>query len=808
MKRILSAALSVCLLAGLLAGCSSDNSGGGKGNTPMGRYVEEQGETLPNLTRVFNFHRSGGDVIFYGQEKDGDRAFYYRYVLPAGGGEIQKSELTWLSEYLMAGNGMLDTISESGNGTVYFLYYDAGYKSRLARSVDGGAPEELEVPELTAGGFGGMTIGGVNGSSGSVSLGRSDAGAADITGSDTAEGGTADTPPEPTPAPSGEPDDVLTAPNGSSGGFVFSEEGESQLYVNGVVALDDGFLLLFGSDGVYRYDADGVKKTEFFGTAYESGVALLGSTLLMGDAEGKGMVTYDMETAKQSGAYTYESKDFRLTLGMDDKGIYLADSTGIYRQAEGGTIWERLVDGSITSLVMPNTTIAGLASDGGDGFHAILSLGDQGYQLVRYYYDENTPTTPDTELTIFALNDNPTVRQTIGEFQRRNPNVRVNFRVALGDDSAATVEDVIRALNTEILGGKGPDILLLDGLPVDSYIEKGVLADLSALVEKLSGDGLMSNLMSAYERGGKIYGVPSRFSVPVMMGNGADLAGLDGLEALAKALEDDAGGGPPLLWGPSDLWAEDMPGMLMRYYESCTDEFFRDGALDEAALTRYFELAERIDKAVKAYTPQIDSSAMITIAISTSGSAGFEALDSGAMMLGQGKARMHIQELGGKFSLSSIISKLSGRPGYELKALFGGDRYTPVGGVGIVASGKQQELAASFLELLLSRTVQDKYLYDGFPVNQQSLEQMVKEVMDNGETMVDITLDKPEISQSGAKSEMGFLELCKSLKTPILTDRVVEEAVNAQAMELAAGKTTPAEAAAKVVEKTRLYLAE
>ena len=88
MKRILSAALSVCLLAGLLAGCSSDNSGGGKGNTPMGRYVEEQGETLPNLTRVFNFHRSGGDIIFYGQEKDGDRAPYYRYVLPAGGGEV------------------------------------------------------------------------------------------------------------------------------------------------------------------------------------------------------------------------------------------------------------------------------------------------------------------------------------------------------------------------------------------------------------------------------------------------------------------------------------------------------------------------------------------------------------------------------------------------------------------------------------------------------------------------------------------------------------------------------------------------
>ena len=42
-----------------------------------------------------------------------------------------------------------------------------------------------------------------------------------------------------------------------------------------------------------------------------------------------------------------------------------------------------------------------------------------------------------------------------------------------------TVDDVIRTLNVEIFAGEGPDVLVLDGLPVESYIRQGILADLS-----------------------------------------------------------------------------------------------------------------------------------------------------------------------------------------------------------------------------------------------------------------------------------------------------------------------------------------
>ena len=51
-----------------------------------------------------------------------------------------------------------------------------------------------------------------------------------------------------------------------------------------------------------------------------------------------------------------------------------------------------------------------------------------------------------------------------------------------GEDGV-TAEDAVKALNTELLAGNVPDVLVLDGLPADSYIEKGILADISEVVQ-------------------------------------------------------------------------------------------------------------------------------------------------------------------------------------------------------------------------------------------------------------------------------------------------------------------------------------
>lgn len=82
-----------------------------------------------------------------------------------------------------------------------------------------------------------------------------------------------------------------------------------------------------------------------------------------------------------------------------------------------------------------------------------------------------------------------------------------------------TASDALRTLNTNIMAGKGPDVLILDGMPIDSYIEKGMLADLSGLLDEIEqSDGLFENIARAYEKNGQVNAVPTGFQVPILRG--------------------------------------------------------------------------------------------------------------------------------------------------------------------------------------------------------------------------------------------------------------------------------------------------
>ena len=757
MKRIICAALSGILVLGLLAGCSEAGGEAGE-STPMGRYIEEQTAVLEGISRVLDLHLdSDGRPVFYvlGEGTDGALRLE-RCVLPAGGGDLERTEQTWTG-----GLAGIRDISEASDGTAYVLASGAEGQNGIYR-LRGGALEPVELPEL---------------------------------GQDQA---------------AGEGLAVQHAESEVTGTVAFCAGGR---FLSGVRALDEGELLvIFGGEGISRYrSTDGHLLMEYPTQSYNSGAAVLGDTLLAVSADGKETVLYDLKTGRQTGGSIYDGLSFLTALGLDDEGVYLGDATGIYRQTAGGTIWEKLVDGELTSLSMPTLSLSGLTSDGEGGFYALLQ-GEDDVRLLHYSYDPDTPTLPDTELVIFGLRDSDTIRQAIGEFQRSNPTVRVNFQVLLDEELGATAEDVIRTLNTELMAGKGPDLLLLDGLNVDSYIEKGVLADMTEQTRRLEEDGLMPNLTNAYCRDGRVYGVPARFTVPVMMGEQECVEQVRSLTDLAGLVEEGQGGEPAFLCPSAQLFGE--TGMLMDYYDVCAGSIVTEKGVDQQALEGYFADMLRIQQAERENTPELGDGVSFALVVAASGGgSGAEILDPGSNRLSEGKALFHVQELAGQFSLENILTALNGREGgtplvsystggsggntgekpardWTLDTLFGGNAYTPSSGVGIVSTGNQRELAESFVDMLLSRTVQDSYLYDGFPVNGGSLDAMVEQAAEN------------------AEDDMGFRALCDRLDAPILSDQVVKEAVERQLRGLSDGSLTPEQAAANVMEKTRIYLAE
>lgn len=748
--RFVHAVLAVCLVTTcILTGCSHSAS------DQMGRYVEEP-LTLPDGigAPITSFRASDGSLVFYAGEAGSGNSHTSRNVLSTDG-QLDSINIGWLDQ-LTADGGWVTDISEGADGMVYVLYASQDGKLSLARSADGKTHENIEIPGWNAGGM--ITRAG-SGSSSKLPL---------PSGNPVA--------PSDGTSPSGQGSQAAGKPGSAviGGGM-----GRNPM---GVVAIEQGFLILYGAQGVTQYDADGTLVREYEGIGQHGLVAVRGNVVVITKADNSGAVLYDLSTGDRTDQLAYEGLGETSCLGLDEEGLFVAGSSGIFRQ--DGDNWQMIVDGGLTSLMLPTSLT--VVSGGAEDYYAWL--GGEDFQLLHYTYSADTPAQPSTTLEIFSLHDNNTIRQAMGEFQRLNPDVRVSLQVGMEEDSGATAEDVIRALNTELIAGKGPDLIVLDGLPVDSYIEKGVLKDITALTDDLTGElGLLANLMDTYTVDSKTYGVPSRFGLPVMLGKETQMQALDSLADLVSEVEVGQAATVPLLRAPDSLWKDG--GMLMEYYEASVDNWTReDGSIDEAALTAFLAEMLRLDQTLKQYTPQMGKNLMV--AAGRKGM-GMEIVDTGAWDLRDDRAQVHIQNLTGMMSLQAISSMLGDKPGMTLHSLFDKNKYYPRGGVGVVAAGKQQQLAADFVELLLSPVVQDKYLYDGFPVNSRSLE-----------TMIDQTLAEENLS------DMGFVELCGQLNHVIFADQVVKDAVQQQIANLLSGAVTPAEAAAKVVENTKLYLAE
>jgi hypothetical protein len=387
--------------------------------------------------------------------------------------------------------------------------------------------------------------------------------------------------------------------------------------------------------------------------------------------------------------------------------------------------------------------------------------------------------------------------------------------VGIEENSGATVDDVVRALNTKLIAGKGPDLLVLDGLPLESYIGKGVLKDISALAGRLAAEqDLFGNLTDAYAFDGKLYGLPTRFALPVMVGDKAALSGFASLSALVEAVKAAGDKEPYLLRAPDNLYGNNRQGpggvtikdpmfldqgsndsFLMSYYEACVESFTNaGGSLDEAALAAYFADMVALSDALKAVTPETQNR---MVAFGTMGGGRGERIDMGSMDIADGTALTHIQQLSGLMNLMSLSTNIGGMDGMTVQSLFGQLQYYPRGGIGITAAGKQQALAESFFEILFSAAVQDNYLYDAFPVNRGSLRKMLGDMKELMRTMGNMDFN-----------DMGFVELCEGLTIPVLADERVKSAAAAQAQALLDGTVSPEEAAARVVADTRLYLAE
>ena len=363
---------------------------------------------------------------------------------------------------------------------------------------------------------------------------------------------------------------------------------EQMHYPDSMAVSADGTVLLKEYDpGVRAYESESGAE-RFFADSIDGGFAVWGDMLLGVSVQNRAVEQYDLQTGALAGSMEMDSLTMEDAIATDGTSVFLANHGGIYRAALGGQVWERLVDGGLTSLRMPTNYFVDLAIL--DGAFYLLTVSDGNYKLLRYQYDETVTAVPTKELRVYALRPSSLLDQTIAQFQIENPDYLVSATTLLSADGGATASDVIRALNTELLAGKGPDVLLLDGMPADSYIEKGVLADLSPVVDPMLADEtLLPNIFAPFRTGEAIYQAPTSFGMPVLLGRAEDLEKVQDLNDLASFVDQSPQGERPLGLRPlEDRFASLMPASFPAWFDE-------SGALDETAFCDFLEQIQRIN---------------------------------------------------------------------------------------------------------------------------------------------------------------------------------------------------------------------
>lgn len=705
--RLLCALLAAALLAGCGtapgAGPASASGGlpgaGGAAQAAMGRWVESKIALPQGFAPTGLYQLLGGEVWLTGvQGQDG----FARYTSADGGESWQQSPLPGP----MAGSRLLAV--SAGGAVLAGQSEPPGLQSSYWRLTPGGEPEAFALGDepdallLSAYFIDEETL--------AVTW------VADLGGQDSA------------PADDGRDTGLYQVTDGDLAPAADPRHG------SGLYRLADGSRV---GDWPVEGDALATAVTNgerLFYESYSTGFVSM-------DAAGNQQVLYTGSGAGHLDAALAEA----------DGTLYFENDQGIHRLAAGGSLAETVVEGSTFAFAQPDQGGRALARTASGDFLLLLAdyaSGDYRHTLYRYHYDQTLPAWNDEVLTVWSLEDSDTVRAAIAAFAKEHRDVEVQYTVArpAGQEGPAA-EDLLRALNTELLAGGGPDVLILDGADYEACARQGLLADLSDTVSDIP---LLENITGPFAGPDGLFVLPTRFVLPV-------------------------------LYAPALLNADGT-------------------GLDKAALTRFYTgLAQAAQHyGLGSYRP-VDP--LMDVTMVSSGTGEDSVISRQSSQEYSWDRALYAREWLGTPALLLWMEPNAGEepdagePAAVLQPGLCEGAYRPQVLTAVNAAAANPEMAREFVRAMLSDEVQSAaFDWDGLPVTQSGMQGM-----------------EARFAQARQYTEAkleNFHALLAAAKTPVLVGEPLRGAVLSHAEALAKGEETVAQAVEGTEADLALYFAE
>lgn len=529
---------------------------------------------------------------------------------------------------------------------------------------------------------------------------------------------------------------------------------------------------LAGSNGekVVQFDGETFEEKNIYeGSEWVNDFFIVGDSLIVYSFDS--IIEYDTTNGKEKGNLEALEKETIaentnyyptfLNSGSKDK-LYYYTTLGLYEYDMKTEKVKQLVDAAISSFGDSEMSITSFVEKGNGEFLTTFtdwSNAESGTSIINYAYDENIPSVPENQLVIYSLLENYSIRQAVSSYAKEHPDTYVKYEIGLTYGDGATQSDALKTLNTEIMAGNGPDVIILDGLSAESYIEKGLLEDISDVINPLVEDGtIFKNIAEAYTVDGKIYQFPTNFKFPILFGNKEDIANIQGLDSLVELTKKLSTQTEKRVF--SNYF--DAKGLVYSlYYLYGNDWLNDDDTINEEALTNFFNKVKEMYVALQeneasyakfmedkyANSENIDDNFGVDSDVTID-----EDFEEGSdeefteedyeemyriydlqyylnpsiyadMFLFEDTSSLAYGGIDGADGYSSLITAMLNRPELDYKVLTRGDEsiFTGTNIIGVNAKGKNKEEAKEIVKQLLSDKIQKQLYGNGLPVNKKTL---------------------------------------------------------------------------------------
>ncbi len=599
-----------------------------------------------------------------------------------------------------------------------------------------------------------------------------------------------------------------------------------------LAALDNGGFLVGTTHGILNLDAKGEQKGSIESKALTLEMAVTGHLLNLIEqktseesAFSKSLVIYDLDSGKviKEMPLPLNNPDSTSLLASDGKGsIYIGTKDGIFRLTKGGEKYEQLAEGMSTILGAPNFYASKMVVTGKSDILFINNeYTDKGMTtelLYRYAWEENAVPVSQAAINIVSIFDYSSLRSAISDYQRSHSGVKLNYQTYLPgynnpinsttvDEFAelqVKLEDAIRAINTEVLSGNVPDVLVLDGLPLKNYIDKGILEDMSKWAGPRLTDGTwVENIAGAYQqKDGQLPCIPIYFSVPVLWGDNKQVESINSLSGLAAFSQSLPKGRYPLAAYGSEL--------LIRLSPVSTSSWMNEkGRIDFSSpyFTTFLENLKDLQntipepKMVEASDGKeyVDGSVSFDDYLSNKAAFYFTMLNSqDSVITGNSMTRHRGQQAG--------VSLLPGQSGQKVF-------YTSQI-ISVCKASKNKEASYAFLDYLMKEGIKNSLKdYSYFSIDKTSLEKLLSPQdflsnAQNSKSRYSIQKTKIKLAPLDDALSKRLKEILYTLDTPAQIDSVLMKMMIDEVMPYMNDKKSLEQTISSLSAKTKAYLAE